>query len=44
VLDVNLSDGSDMRAELGRMLRYRGGAMKDLDDLAPGDSQHIVVP
>jgi hypothetical protein len=44
VLDVYLSDDWDMGAELGRMLRYWGGAMEDLDDLAPGDSQDIVAP
>ena len=41
MLDVNLSDDSDVRAELGRMLRYWGGAIKDLDDFAPGDRQDI---
>lgn len=41
VLDVNLSDDADARGELGRILRYWGGAMKDLDDLEPGDKQDI---
>jgi hypothetical protein len=40
-LDVTLPDESDVRAELGRILRYWGGAMKDLDDLEPGDKQDI---
>jgi hypothetical protein len=41
VLDVNLPDDSDVRDELGRILRYWGGAMKELDDLEPGDKQDI---
>ncbi|OBG23617.1 hypothetical protein A5765_18620 [Mycolicibacterium celeriflavum] len=41
VLDVNLSDDADARSELGRILRYWGGAMKDLDDLEPGDRQDV---
>jgi hypothetical protein len=41
VLDVNLPDDSDARAELGRILRYWGGAMNDFDDLEPGDKQDI---
>jgi hypothetical protein len=41
VLDVNLADDSDVRGELGRILRYWGGAMKQLDDLEPGDKQDI---
>jgi hypothetical protein len=41
VLDVNLPDTADVRRELGRILRYWGGAMKDLDDLEPGDKQDI---
>jgi hypothetical protein len=41
VLDVNLPDDSNVRAELGRMLRYWGGAMKQFDRLEPGDSQDI---
>jgi hypothetical protein len=41
VLDVNLPDDSDARAELGRILRYWGAAMKDFDDLEPGDKQDI---
>jgi hypothetical protein len=41
VLDVNLPDNSDVRAELGRILRYWGGAMNDFDDVEPGDKQDI---
>ena len=41
VLDVNLPDDSDVRAELGRILRYWGGAMNDFDALEPGDKQDI---
>jgi hypothetical protein len=41
VLDVNLPDESDVRDELGRILRYWGGAMKQRDELEPGDSQDI---
>jgi nitrogen fixation-related uncharacterized protein len=41
VLDVNLPDDSNVRDELGRILRYWGGAMKQFDDLEPGDSQDI---
>jgi hypothetical protein len=41
VLDVNLAEDADVRGELGRILRYWGGAMKQLDDLAPGDKQDI---
>jgi hypothetical protein len=41
VLDVNLPDDSNVRDELGRMLRYWGGAMKQFDHLEPGDSQDI---
>jgi hypothetical protein len=41
VLDVNLPDDSNVRDELGRMLRYWGGAMKQFDRLEPGDSQDI---
>ena len=41
VLDVNLPDDSDARDELGRILRYWGGAMKDFDALEPGDKQEI---
>lgn len=40
-MDVNLPDNSDVRDELGRILRYWGGAMKQLDGLAPGDKQDI---
>jgi hypothetical protein len=40
-LDVTLPDDSDARRELGRILRYWGAAMKDLDDLEPGDKQDI---
>ena len=41
VLDVNLPDDRDVRSELGRILRYWGGAMKDFDALEPGDKQEI---
>jgi hypothetical protein len=41
VLEVNLPDTADAKKELGRILRYWGGAMKDLDDLEPGDKQDI---
>jgi hypothetical protein len=41
VLDVNLPDDSDVRDELGRILRYWGGAMKQLDDLEACDKQDI---
>lgn len=41
VLDVNLPDDSDVRGELGRILRYWGGAMKQFDDLEPGAKQDI---
>ena len=41
VLGVHLPDDSDMRAELGRILRYWGGAMNDFDALEPGDKQDI---
>ena len=41
VLDVNLPDDSDVRAEVGRILRYWGGAMKDFDAIEPGDKQDI---
>jgi hypothetical protein len=41
VLDVNLPDESDGRDELGRILRYWGGAMKQRDGLEPGDNQDI---
>jgi hypothetical protein len=41
VLDVNLPDDSDVRAELGRILRYWGGAMNDFDAVEPGDKQDI---
>lgn len=41
VLEVNLPDTADARRELGRVLRYWGGAMKQMDDLAPGDTQDI---
>ncbi|WP_101946793.1 hypothetical protein [Mycobacterium sp. 3519A] len=40
-LDVDLPDDSDVRAELGRILRYWAGAMKDLDALKAGDNQDI---
>jgi hypothetical protein len=38
---VNLPDTEDVPGELGRILRYWGGAMKDFDDLEPGDKQDI---
>jgi len=41
VLDVKLPDDSDTRSELGRILRYWGGAMKSLDVLTPGDQHDI---
>jgi hypothetical protein len=41
VLDVNLPDDAYLRGELGRILRYWGGAMKQLDCLAPGDQRDI---
>ena len=41
VLDVTLPDDSDVRDELGRILRYWGGAMKQLDDLEPGAEQDV---
>ncbi len=41
VLDVRLPEYADNLAEVGRILRYWGGAMKDLDDLEPGDKQDI---
>ena len=41
VLGVHLPDDSDVRAELGRILRYWGGAMNDFDALEPGDKQDI---
>jgi aminoglycoside phosphotransferase (APT) family kinase protein len=41
VLEVELTESADPRAELGRILRYWGGAMKQLDGLAPGQRQDI---
>jgi hypothetical protein len=41
VLDVTLPDDADVRGELGRILRYWGGAMKQFDSLEPGDKQDI---
>ncbi len=41
VLEVNLPDDADACAEVGRILRYWGGAMGDLDDLEPGDKQDV---
>ncbi|WP_209305767.1 hypothetical protein [Mycobacterium sp. PS03-16] len=41
MLEVNLPDDADANAELGRILRYWGGAMKDLTELEPGDKQDI---
>jgi hypothetical protein len=41
VLEVDLSHLDDARAELGRILRYWAGAMKQLDNLSPGDGQDI---
>ncbi len=41
ILEVELSDESDWRFELGRILRYWGGAMKQLDGLTVGDRQDI---
>ena len=41
-LEVDLSQtADDPRDELGRILRYWAGAMKQLDDLGPGDRQDI---
>ena len=40
-LDVNLPDDADLPGELGRILRYWGGAMKQLDTLKVGDKQDI---
>jgi len=41
VLEANLPDDTDVCSEVGRILRYWGGAMKDFDDLEPGDKQDI---
>lgn len=41
VLEVTLPDTVDVKGELGRILRYWGGAMKQLDDLRPGDHQDV---
>jgi hypothetical protein len=41
VLDVKLADDSNVRDELGRILRYWGGAMKQFDALEPGHKQDI---
>jgi hypothetical protein len=41
VLDVNFPDDADVRTELGRILRYWGGAVMDFDALEPGDKQDI---
>lgn len=38
---MHLPDDADVSAEVGRILRYWGGAMKDLDDLEPGDKQDV---
>ncbi|MBW8710687.1 MAG: hypothetical protein JF631_06345 [Mycobacterium sp.] len=38
---MNLPDDADACDELGRILRYWGGAMKDFDELEPGDKQDI---
>lgn len=40
-LDVDLPDGPEAADELGRILRYWGGAMKHLDTLQPGDRQDV---
>jgi hypothetical protein len=40
-LKVNLPDTADINAEVGRILRYWGGAMKDLTELEAGDKQDI---
>jgi hypothetical protein len=40
-LEVNLAGMADPCNELGRILRYWGGAMKQMDGLAPGDQQDI---
>ncbi|BBY15962.1 hypothetical protein MLIT_15540 [Mycolicibacterium litorale] len=41
VLEVNLPDDADVNGEVSRILRYWGGAMKDLTELEPGDKQDI---
>lgn len=41
ILELSLPETADVRGELGRVLRYWGGAMKQLDDLEPGDKQDI---
>ncbi len=42
VLEVDLSQtAGDLRTELGRILRYWGGAMKQLDDLESGHKQDV---
>jgi hypothetical protein len=41
VLDVNLPETPEAAAELGRILRYWGGAMDDLAEVGPGDKQDI---
>ena len=40
-LEVDLPDAADAHEQLGRILRYWGGAMKDLGELAPGDKQDV---
>jgi hypothetical protein len=45
VLEVDLAagklTGEDRAAELGRILRYWAGAMKQMPPLAPGDRQDL---
>jgi hypothetical protein len=40
-LEVDLSAMGEPRDELGRILRYWGGAVKQLDGLKPGDGQEV---
>lgn len=40
-LDVTLPDTANVNGELAKILRYWGRAMKQLDDLEPGDKQDI---
>ena len=40
-LDAGKLAGEDRAAELGRILRYWAGAMKQLPPLSPGDGQDL---
>jgi hypothetical protein len=40
-LDAGKLAGEDRAAELGRILRYWAGAMKQMPPLAPGDRQDL---